>query len=296
LYDVKLPKTLDKQLQEELLKKYIETKDKDIRDTLILHNLKLVKYISKRYQVQNNPLREDEDLFGEGVLGLINGIESYDPEKGSFSNHAAIHIRAKVGSYIRDKTRGLRIPAHVYEDLHKIRTFKRDYLNVNGYYPSTEDISQGLNMDQARVEEYLSINQSTASLDKSISEDGEDITLGDTLEDVESKFEDRVLSSVFVEEFMLDMKQYLETEEHEMIRLSLGLDCREHQLKEVARILDYSIKDAQKVKNQAFRKVRGSQYVRDLYNERRENRKKLHTVVKGSSDQFPYTARKFTIY
>ncbi|MDP0971932.1 sigma factor, partial [Klebsiella pneumoniae] len=79
---------------------------------------------------------QEEDLFGEGVIGLMNSLETYDPGKGSFSNHAATHIKATIRAYIRDKSKGLRVPAHVYETLFKIESFRRHYSKNNKTEPT----------------------------------------------------------------------------------------------------------------------------------------------------------------
>ena len=48
------------------------------KQTLILHNLRLVAHIAKKY---NNAQRESEELISIGIVGLIKAILSYDSEK-----------------------------------------------------------------------------------------------------------------------------------------------------------------------------------------------------------------------
>ena len=268
MYDVKLPKTLDKQLQEELLKQYIETKDKEIRDTLIVHNLRLVRYISDGFKEENNCLREREDLFGEGVLGLMNALESYDPEKGSWSNHAVTHIKATIRSFIRDKTKGYRVSAGVYEALYKIETFRREYWKHNkGTEPTIAEVARALGMKYHNVKELMGVDQKTTSLDINISEDGDGLTLGDTIEDPDANFEDNVIESVFISEFIEQVSQYLNEDELKALGLLMGLNGRQYQLKEVATILNTSDTYAAELKNKALRKIRRSAYAMQLQRE-----------------------------
>ena len=78
-----LPDKLDKNEQKELLLK----KDEESREKLIMHNLRLIVNLSKRYQ----PLKFDnEDLFSIGVLGLITAVDTFDVSKNvEFSTYAS---------------------------------------------------------------------------------------------------------------------------------------------------------------------------------------------------------------
>ncbi|WP_422487126.1 sigma-70 family RNA polymerase sigma factor [Gudongella sp. DL1XJH-153] len=265
---MKLPQVLDEQLQEEFLKEYIKSGDSQVKETLILHNLRLVKVISNRYRMDNNPLRQEEDLFNEGVIGLMNSLDSYDPGKGSFSNHAATHIKATIRAYIRDKSKGLRVPAWVYESLYKIEAYRRHYTRDNNEKePTIKEISGALKIPYRKVKELMDIEQNVTSLDVDISQEGEGITLGDMIEDPEGCFEDDVVESVFINGFIEQIKSYLRDEELEALRLNLGLNCKEHQLKEVARIINRDPGYTAEIRNKALRKIRRSAYAKQLEKE-----------------------------
>ena len=53
--------------------------DKDARNTLIEHNLRLVMHIIKKYYTKT---ADAEDLVSIGTIGLIKGVTTYRPEKG----------------------------------------------------------------------------------------------------------------------------------------------------------------------------------------------------------------------
>ena len=52
--------------------------NKDARNKLIEHNLRLVAHIVKKYE---NTTYDTDDLIGIGTIGLIKGIDSYTKEK-----------------------------------------------------------------------------------------------------------------------------------------------------------------------------------------------------------------------
>ena len=65
-------------------KKYIELwikkKDKNARDLLIEHNLRLVAHITKKYE---NIAIDNDDLISIGTIGLIKGIDSFSNSHGT---------------------------------------------------------------------------------------------------------------------------------------------------------------------------------------------------------------------
>ena len=54
--------------------------DIEARNVLIERNLRLVAHIMKKYYAQT---ADQEDLISIGTIGLIKGIESFDPSKGT---------------------------------------------------------------------------------------------------------------------------------------------------------------------------------------------------------------------
>ena len=54
--------------------------DLEARNVLIERNLRLVAHIMKKYYAQTS---DQEDLISIGTIGLIKGIESFDPSKGA---------------------------------------------------------------------------------------------------------------------------------------------------------------------------------------------------------------------
>lgn len=72
-----------KPLSTEEERKYIELYrggDRHAKEVLIEHNLRLVAHIAKKY---TGSVRDSEDIISIGTIGLIKGISSFDPSKGT---------------------------------------------------------------------------------------------------------------------------------------------------------------------------------------------------------------------
>lgn len=71
----------------------------DARDALILHNLRLVVYLAKKYENSGVPA---EDLISIGTIGLIKAVESFDcTKKIRFSTYAARCIENEMRMHLR---------------------------------------------------------------------------------------------------------------------------------------------------------------------------------------------------
>jgi RNA polymerase sporulation-specific sigma factor len=68
--------------------------DAKARETLILHNLRLVAHIVRKYY---GSARNSEDLVSVGTIGLIKAVDSFNPQNGArFATYAAKCIQNEI--------------------------------------------------------------------------------------------------------------------------------------------------------------------------------------------------------
>ena len=75
----RVPQPLSEEEEEEHLKRMAQ-EDREARNALIEHNLRLVAHIVKKFE---NTGESTEDLISIGTIGLIKAIESFQPNKGT---------------------------------------------------------------------------------------------------------------------------------------------------------------------------------------------------------------------
>lgn len=94
------PAPLSAQKEKECIQKMMKN-DEKARHTLIVHNLRLVAHIIKKYYSNYN---EQEDLISIGTIGLIKGINSFNPEKGTrLATYAARCIENEILMHFRNQ-------------------------------------------------------------------------------------------------------------------------------------------------------------------------------------------------
>ena len=86
----------------------------DARDALILHNLRLVVYLAKKYENSGVPA---EDLISIGTIGLIKAVNTFTPERSiKLATYASRCIGNEILMYLR-KTSNRRQEASLDEPL-----------------------------------------------------------------------------------------------------------------------------------------------------------------------------------
>lgn len=91
---------LSKKDEAELLKR-MKTGDKEAKNKLIEHNLRLVAHIVKKYYSTSS---EQDDLISIGTIGLIKGVNSFNPEKGAkLATYAAKCIENEILMHFRNQ-------------------------------------------------------------------------------------------------------------------------------------------------------------------------------------------------
>src|SRR5579871_2345664 len=118
----------------------VQRGDARAKERLIEANMRLVINIAKNY---HNCLVPFEDLVQEGAIGLMTAAERFDPTKGyRFSTYATHWIRQSISRALDNKSKAIRIPAHVSENLRKVDRTRALLFREQGEEPTTEQIAQ----------------------------------------------------------------------------------------------------------------------------------------------------------
>ncbi len=98
------PETLSKKEEDETINKMLMG-DKDARNKLIEHNLRLVAHIVKKYETKNY---DPDDLISIGTIGLVKGIDSYTKDKNTrLTTYAARCIENEILMHFRSNKKHL---------------------------------------------------------------------------------------------------------------------------------------------------------------------------------------------
>ena len=87
---------------EDLWRQYKATGSSELRNQLVLQYSPLVKYVSGRVRSGLPQNVESADLVSEGVIGLMDAIDKFEPARGlQFQTYAVPRIRGAIIDSIR---------------------------------------------------------------------------------------------------------------------------------------------------------------------------------------------------
>ncbi len=170
--------------------------DMEARNTLVEHNLRLVRWIATRYAWSALPF---EDLLQEGNIGLMMAADKYDPAQGRFIAFASYDIRREILKLIFNQSHPIRIPLHVLKIQRKINHATQELESELKREPRINEVAARLDIDERVIRDTLLLiaGTNTGSLDEIIpSNDGaSNLTQGDVLRDNNSFSPEQILEA-----------------------------------------------------------------------------------------------------
>ncbi|MEK9728124.1 MAG: sigma-70 family RNA polymerase sigma factor, partial [Candidatus Margulisiibacteriota bacterium] len=114
-------KNNESQEREALVKRYVSTKDENLKEDILVAYKSLVEFIARKlsFNVDDIP-----DLVQVGNIGLLKSLDTFDlKRKIAFSTYASSNVIGEIRHYIRDKGRIVKLPRKLQEQYSKIRQY-----------------------------------------------------------------------------------------------------------------------------------------------------------------------------
>jgi RNA polymerase primary sigma factor len=218
---------------------------KAAKDELVEANMRLVINVARAYHSSLIPF---EDLVQEGAIGLITAAERFDPSKGfRFSTYATHWIRQAITRAIDNKSKPIRLPAHVSETLRKIERARTLWMRETGEDPTPEQLAEYLNVPARKITSLLNAGQ----------EPEENTTLASLLFDENAIDPQDMVLTAEKRKVLMSLLDTLTPREQEIMRRRLGYEEDSSAvLQEIGTAMRISRERVRQIEIQALRKLK----------------------------------------
>jgi RNA polymerase sigma factor FliA len=125
----------------------------ELREQLVLESVPLVHFLLRRLGITPELGPEYEDLVHQGLLGLIEAIDKYNPSFGTqFSSFASMRIRGRVLDFLR---RADWMTRTARKRVRRIQSSVDELWSTLQREPTEDEIAANLNLDINQVQRGL---------------------------------------------------------------------------------------------------------------------------------------------
>lgn len=224
-----------------------ERKAKRALDRLVLANTGLVHKLVNKFPIKTTTCSY-EDLYQEGIAGLIKGLTKFDTKKGyRLSTYCYNWINAYIRRYFMNYSRSVRVPVHVADAQLSLNKQVEQLTRDLGHSPSMQEIVS-VNPDAVNV---LRKMQNNVSLNTTIGDDSE---LNDVVgEDKTDEFD----SCIDCELLLTKLSSVVSPRDFTILEMRFGLNGhQESTLEEIAQKYELTRARIHQVLNTTLNKCR----------------------------------------
>ena len=134
-----------------LWQEYVSTRTVELRNKLILAYHRLLRYCAQRLKMKLPVCVDQEELESAGIFGLIDGIEKFDPSRGTrFETYCIPRVR---GAMIDSLRKSDWVPRAIRTKAHKLERARNELAWELDREPTDEELARRMGLGAEEFEQ-----------------------------------------------------------------------------------------------------------------------------------------------
>jgi len=129
----------------------------ELRRQAIEDNMAFAQRLARRFRDRGEP---NDDLAQVAMVGLVNAIDGYDPQRGcEFVGYATPTIVGEIRRYFRDKGWRIKVPRRLQELRLQVNKARVELSQTMGASPTNADLARHLGVSEEDVVEAIEVGR-----------------------------------------------------------------------------------------------------------------------------------------
>ena len=138
---------------QELIQQFFATRDPELREKIVIRFVPLVHFVLGRLGMSAASIPDYDDAVSQGLLGLIDAVDRYNPSHGAqFSTYAILRVRGGILDYLRSQDWLSRSARRRTRDIQKATN---ELWQQFGRMPTDDELGARLGLDLPQLQQAL---------------------------------------------------------------------------------------------------------------------------------------------
>jgi RNA polymerase sigma factor (sigma-70 family) len=209
----------------------------------------MVRGTASRYRGLGLPF---DDLVQEGLLGVLDAIDRYDPSRGvAFETFARFRVRRAIRNALTEQARLVRLPKRIVERRRLLESLEARLTAATGRTPTAAELADVSGLAVGRVREAQAAPIRPTSLDAPVGASGSPVET--SIWDTRARDPEREALKAEETRLLHQAVERLSRRQREVITRHFGLEGEEAAVAAVAADLHLSERRARTIEQDALR-------------------------------------------
>jgi RNA polymerase sigma factor (sigma-70 family) len=198
-----------------------------------------------------------EELMQQGVVGLLDALERYDPALGTpFWAYASWWVRQRIQQMMSELSGPIVLSDRAQRNLSRVAAARRAYLQQHRREPTRTQLAAASELDVSHVEHLMAALGPAEGLDEPVGNGDDTVRFGDLLADPRAEDDFERVQRRTATASLASLLGSLDDRERLVVSRRFGFDGEERTLRDIGADIGLSAERVRQIEQRALERLR----------------------------------------